>query len=334
MLRKLPVIIAALLAPALMAAPARAGSFSAIYAFGDSLSDVGNVFNATGEPAPPYANGQFSNGPVWVQDLATIAGLSPLAPSGPPGFSTGGTDYAWGDATTGYSGTDNPAPTVPTGAMQVAQFLNDHNNSAPASGLYTFTLGSNDVFNILNALEGGLDPATAATDLAGAAKTEAQEITSLAGAGAKTFIVALVPDLGLTPAADLANAQGPASLLANQYNIALEGDLSKLAASLDGGLHFLDTYRWLDSAVADPTAVGLPLGANVTDACYNGPFTGGGTVCASPNSYLFWDEKHPTAAVHQLLAEEAWAFVPSPKPGAGLFSLGLLLLIGLKRKRA
>jgi phospholipase/lecithinase/hemolysin len=54
---------------------ALAGSpFSAIYAFGDSLSDVGNAFiftslpgNGPVEPAPPYVNGQFSNGPVWVQ---------------------------------------------------------------------------------------------------------------------------------------------------------------------------------------------------------------------------------------------------------------------------
>src|SRR5208283_4429935 len=110
MLRKLSISVAALLIFAV--APAQAGSFSALYAFGDSLSDVGNVFNATGgaEPSPPYAMGQFSNGPVWVQDLAKIAGLSPLAPSGPPGFSTGGSDYAWGDATTGYPATLNSPP--------------------------------------------------------------------------------------------------------------------------------------------------------------------------------------------------------------------------------
>src|SRR5208283_1683599 len=105
MLRKLSISVAALLIFAV--APAQAGSFSALYAFGDSLSDVGNAFNATGEPAAPYSKGQFSNGPVWVQDLAKIAGLSPLAPSGPPGFSTGGSDHAWGDATTGSPFTNN-----------------------------------------------------------------------------------------------------------------------------------------------------------------------------------------------------------------------------------
>jgi outer membrane lipase/esterase len=114
----------------------------------------------------------------------------------------------------------------------------------------------------------------------------------------------------------------------------LEQDLATLAASLHGGLHFLDTYSWLDEAVAHPTVVGLPVGANVADACYTGPYTGGGSACGDPNSYIFWDQLHPTAAVHELLAKEALALAPSPTPGAGFASLGLLLLIGVTRKRA
>src|SRR6516165_2559979 len=51
-------IVAVLAVPAL----SQASSFDAIYAFGDSLSDVGNIFTASGgvAPAAPYANGQFS----------------------------------------------------------------------------------------------------------------------------------------------------------------------------------------------------------------------------------------------------------------------------------
>ncbi len=335
MLRKLSAILVALSTAALAPAPAQA-AFSAIYAFGDSLSDVGNIYAYTSDPAhgfpqqpaPPYANGQFSNGPVWVQDLAKIAGLSALSPS-----SLGGTDYAWGDATTGFSGTLNSPNLPPSGDLQVAQFLSDHGNAAPGSGLYTFTLGANDVNNILHSgvsLPVGVGVAQAA------ALYEAGEIDALAAKGAETFIVALVPDLGLTPGAIAAGpaAQFAASFLANQYNVALESDLSGLAAQ--GGLHFLDTYSWLDTAVTDPTAVGLPLGTNVTDPCYPGPYTGGvpPAVCQNPGSYIFWDQLHPTAAVHELFAEEAWAFVPSPGPGVGFFSLGLLVFLGLKRKLA
>ncbi|MGH7040362.1 MAG: hypothetical protein ACREE1_19755 [Stellaceae bacterium] len=41
-----PILIAAALL-ALSAAPAAAGPFSALYAFGDSLSDAGNAYIAT-----------------------------------------------------------------------------------------------------------------------------------------------------------------------------------------------------------------------------------------------------------------------------------------------
>ena len=74
-------IAAALAASA--ASGAAAAPYTSIYAFGDSLSDVGNVFLATAgtpaaQPLPPYADGQFSNGPVWVQTLAAGLGIAPL----------------------------------------------------------------------------------------------------------------------------------------------------------------------------------------------------------------------------------------------------------------
>ena len=66
---------------------AHAAQFSAEYVFGDSLSDVGNVYFATTnaptgqEPVSPYVGGQFTNGPVWAQDLAGRLGLRALPPS-------------------------------------------------------------------------------------------------------------------------------------------------------------------------------------------------------------------------------------------------------------
>jgi hypothetical protein len=42
----------------------RASAYDALYEFGDSLSDVGNIFTATKGVAPgaPYPNGRFSSG--------------------------------------------------------------------------------------------------------------------------------------------------------------------------------------------------------------------------------------------------------------------------------
>ena len=80
--------VAALLAAA--APLANADSFSSVIVYGDSLSDNGNLYQATGGlvPAPPYVNGEFSNGPVAVQQLATLLN-TPLL------------DFAYGGATTG-----------------------------------------------------------------------------------------------------------------------------------------------------------------------------------------------------------------------------------------
>ncbi len=46
--------------------------YTSFWVLGDSLSDPGNIFEATGgaiPPSPPYFEGRFSNGPVWADYL-------------------------------------------------------------------------------------------------------------------------------------------------------------------------------------------------------------------------------------------------------------------------
>ena len=75
--------------------------FSAIYVFGDSYCDVGNLFLADGGTfpiSPPYFHGRFSNGLLWDEHVAGAFGL-PLTPS-----LAGGTDYVSnGHMTLGYA---------------------------------------------------------------------------------------------------------------------------------------------------------------------------------------------------------------------------------------
>jgi len=186
---------------------------------------------------------------------------------------------------------------------------------------------------------------TAQSEANTAAAYEAGEITTLAITGAKTFIVSLVPDLGKIPAflAQGTAAAAAATSLTSIYNAALENDLKTSPyASFLGGVHFLDTFSWLDNAVAHPTAYGL---TDVTDPCY---IAATGKVCATPNTYLFWDSVHPTATVDAIIAADAAALLaparfevaalldppaaPSPSPGAGLLSLSVLIFISLIRK--
>ena len=303
--------------------PVAAHAYSAFYVFGDSLSDVGNVYAATGgaEPASPYSNGQFSNGPIWAQDLSNSLGLGALKPS-----LTGGTDYAFGSATTSNPSTESTA--VPTLTQQLGMFLAAVGGIAPSSALYSVWIGGNDLLNILDS--GTTGPA-ALTEAQAAAQSAATDIGTLVTQGARNVLVPLVPDLGVTPAAIAADAGAAGTLLAQTYNAALEADIGGLGSVPGLDLTYLDTFSLIDEAVADPGAFGF---TNVTAPCYVGPFTGGGSVCAEPNLYLFWDMDHPTAAAHAGIAAAADAALV-PEPGTmGLLATGLVGIAFMHRRPA
>jgi phospholipase/lecithinase/hemolysin len=73
-------------------------AYTALFAFGDSLSDAGNDYLIDGgtDPVSPYYQGHFSNGLTWVEDLSNMLGLGTLRPS-----LAGGNDFAFGGAETG-----------------------------------------------------------------------------------------------------------------------------------------------------------------------------------------------------------------------------------------
>jgi phospholipase/lecithinase/hemolysin len=278
--------IVALLAVAILAVPAaHADTFDAIYAFGDSLSDVGNDFTLTGGayPASPYVNGQFSNGNIWAQDLASDLGLPALTPS-----VLGGTDYAYGGAETAVSSYGSaPALTDLLGTTgQIAQFDATHPTADP-NALYTIWVGSNDLLGILSS---GATPSHAAADAAVVAGNIDTAINSLAASGARDFLVLTVPNLGVTPEvqADGAAVAAAASALAAEFDSTLVNgggpvpSLSALATTDSVDISVLNTYSLLDSFVGNP-AYGF---TNVTSPCYTGTVEGfadtsdPGTVCS------------------------------------------------------
>ena len=301
---------------------AQAGSLNAIYVFGDSLSDAGNAFIASGGtiPGPPYSNGRFSNGAVWVQDLAPSLGLAPVKAS-----LAGGTDYAVGGA---LSGNANPGDLT----SQLAAFKTA-NPAANPNGLYTIWIGANDLNAILAA---NPSSTVAATEAAGVVGNIDAAINTLAGEGAKNFLIVTVPDLGKTPAALAVGPAGVAaasSLSAFFDNTLVNGLGSAGIPSLNGiatadglNLDVLDTYSLIDGIVANPVPFGF---TNVTQPCLTGEVNdAGGTPCANPNQYLFWDQLHPTAAGQAIVAQNALAIL-TPEPGTLTMMLGAATMLGL-----
>ncbi len=296
--------------------------YGAVYAFGDSLSDAGNlsILTAAIDPtpvAPPYAQEQygllsgtvFSNGPTWVQDLSVSLGLGTLTPS-----LAGGSDFAYGGAETGPTPQNASDPTVQAISLpaQLAQFQAKV-PSPTANALYTVSIGSNDLLDII--ADTALTAQQQTTDLDAAVANEIGFIKSLSGDGAKNLLVLGIPDLGKTPDVMDGQATGTgtpsavvdaeASELASAYNTALTAQLATIAG-LDA--HVIDAYGLIDSAVADPAAYGL---ANASTPVWSGNFTSAGsgtlssTNVAVQDQNLFWDHLHPTETGHQAIATAA-----------------------------
>jgi phospholipase/lecithinase/hemolysin len=278
---------------------APAPTYSTIYAFGDSLSDAGNDYIASDGVVPTgfvYSDGRFSNGAVWVQDLAHKLGLGAVTPS-----LDGGHDFAYGGAEAGQETLHTVLPIdLPS---QLAQFLLDDPHPL-ANALYTLSIGANDLLDAIP--EYATNETKAITDITQAVGNELSFVQGLAADGARNFVILNVPDLGKTPdeSADAATA----SKLSALYDSDLLTGLQGLVAKDHLSIHLVDTYTLIDNAVADPAKYGLK---NVTTPVWTGnyynPFSGHlNATGAAQNTYLFFDHLHPTAAGHLAVANAAF----------------------------
>jgi phospholipase/lecithinase/hemolysin len=286
----------------------QASAYSAMYVFGDSLSDTGNVYAATGgtvPTSPPYYLGRFSNGPVWVETLSANLGLGAVAPS-----VLGGKNFAWGGAVTGPALTS----TFPTLTQQAATYLGGVGGVADANALYVVWGGGNDV---------------RAGNVTNTVSNLSAIITSLAGAGATNFLVANLPNIGLTPEAIAAGpaAVAGATFLSNLVNTQLAAAIPGLVSGLGVNIISLDVWTFLNNTIAGSPGNGY---TNTNQQCFDSSVP---SICSNPNEYIFWDGVHPTAAAHQALGALAASIVPVP-PAVILLVSAFATLGGLRRKAA
>jgi outer membrane lipase/esterase len=271
----------------LLPIPVVAQSIDGVTTFGDSLSDNGNAFQATGgtvPPSPPYFNGRFSNGPVWIENFTSGLKLSTGASN----------NFAFGGATSGTANTVNNA--LPGLTTELDRFLLASPRVNP-NQLFVVWIGANDY------LGGGVtNPAI----VVGNISTSLQRLT---GAGAQQLIVPNLPDLGKIPvgAANPIQSAGLSQLTA-AHNSALRTSLQTLSQNNPNvSIVPTDLASLFSSVIANPARFGF---VDVTQPCLN---MATGAVCANPDTNLFWDPLHPTAAGHRLIGAYALDTVIAPR---------------------
>jgi phospholipase/lecithinase/hemolysin len=299
---------------------ARAANFSAEYVFGDSLSDNGNLAGLIGAfPHPPSFDNSFTNGPVAVQLLAQSLGLSANASLWLTSPSPQGTNYAVGGATAA-AGTDIVPGVNINLPSQVAAFSASVSDHADPNALYVVMIGGNDV---IDAVLGGSGPGA----VTAGANQELTEISTLADEGAKHFLIVDVPNVGQIPLFTQ-EAPPPAAAEATAFSQLYDTDLAEGLAGLDLGagatLTDFDLFGFNANILANAAAHGF---TNTTDPCYSfttvPTSTASNTGCSPANvdTFLYFNDVHPTAPVQALWAQGFEAAVPEPSTWA-------MLLIG------
>ena len=305
-MNRFSIVCGLIIAASLVPARAIAATFSQIVVYGDSLSDVGRLSTALGgtfPPSPPYDGGRSSNGPLWVEYLATSLGI-PNNPS---------TNFAVGGAKTD----SHPQDSFP-GLIGIKQQIAGNSIQDDPNALYIIWGGANDYLSATPA-----NPATTIGNLT------SQIGTLIARDDAKNILVVNLPDLGQLP-----STRNPPSLSAQLdaltavHNTGLADSINTLSQSNPSvKLSLLDVNSLYSKVAANPSSYGL---TKVTDQCF------GSASCTNPSTYLFWDEIHPTTAGHKLISDLAFQTVSPtavPEPITMLGSLAAVSsAIAFKRK--
>ena len=263
--------------------------FSRLYIFGDSLSDIGNTYDlllGALPESPPYYNGRFSNGPVWVEALSKKLNLPPQLVI----------NYAFG----GARAIQDPLP-VPSFEKQVTQYIK-YNSASDPNALYVVWIGANDVMNDVEKPNYMLIMQNISTRVTA-------QLRILINHGAKTFFIPNLPNISSTPL-----AQEKDELYRNKkysshidemtllYNSLLAESLQDLQVEFpDVRFINFDTYSIINESSDVLKNAGVKY---LTNRCNKNWFVYNlFPTCSNPQEYLFWDTVHPTETVHSILSQ-------------------------------
>ncbi|QBC45463.1 SGNH/GDSL hydrolase family protein [Iodobacter fluviatilis] len=256
-----------------------------VIAFGDSLSDTQNMYNASFWKLPnskTWFIGSFSNDKVWVEYFAENLKL-PL--------------YNWA-----IGGSAADTHLVVPGLIQQVQSWKEYTSQAPAyhpeSTLFTMLIGGNDLISYGRSVDQLITAQTTALD-------------TLIAAGASNILLLNLPNVSRAPIFKLRNDADNVAAQVIEYNqrltILLKALRDKHGARLN--IQLFDTNAMFADLLDHPSKYNVK---NTTQACLN-INSAASTVylqtqklrleCTNPDEYVFWDNMHPTTHTHLLLGQ-------------------------------
>jgi phospholipase/lecithinase/hemolysin len=272
--------------------PSSNSPFSAIYVIGDSLSDTGRTSAALTTnplfpfPPAPYAAGHMSNGAVWIEYFAPMVRKTYNPDE----------NLAWAGAMTGVFNVFNEA--LPGMQQQLTQLHSRANGSFDKKALYVVFGGSNDFLQISLPSAGN-----AATVISEAVRNLMSITIILRTLGAENIVVVDVPDLGQTPR--VLRLGTNAAVIGTQLSMAFNSLLDSSLNNLSFPVRRVSLFNLMRDFVDKPKKYGF---TNVTEPSFPDLSKG--------QTYLFWDDVHPTTLGHRHLADEVFHVVVK----AGLLS--------------
>jgi phospholipase/lecithinase/hemolysin len=312
--------------------------FSQIVVFGDSFSDTGNVrarvLAKTGGSVDfpshsfNYAPGRYTNDDATVPASATYAGLwhEQLAatlrtPAATPSLG-GGTNYAFGGATTKDGTTEVAVVSTPSGDVTITI---DHMGKQLDDYLAAHAIDPNALYVLWGGINDLLQDSSAANVTATAARVTAL-FSRLAHAGAKSIMVPNLPALGVAPEfpGDTAQARALNIAIAN-YRSELNADLTASQISLAAQgitltLYPVDIWKETIRFYADA--------GNYEFTDVSSTSQGDTSAGADPDRFLYWDGIHFTTAGHYWIAKTAFDALTVPlAPPARALNLATRLFV-------
>jgi phospholipase/lecithinase/hemolysin len=287
-----------------------------VVVFGDSFSDTGNlrarVLAKTGGSVDfpghsyNYATGRYTNDDATVPASTTYAGLwhEQLAatflniPAATYSLG-GGTDYAFGGATTKDGTTEVAVVSTPSGNVTITI---DHMGKQVDDYLAAHAVDPNALYVLWGGINDLLQDSSPASVTATAARVTAL-FSRLAQAGAKCIMVPNVPALGVAPAfpGDTAEARALNAAIAN-YRLELRADLAASQNTLASqgitpALYPVDVWKETIRFYSDAGQYGF----SDTSTAAQGDNRAG----VSADRFLYWDGLHLTTAGHHWIARAA-----------------------------